>query len=107
MISAAYKQFQVSTEIRRSSPPFNDKKPTNPKILYVGKVKYNIRGRMGVHMGYYEKGSTGGLQLSYWAKNLNLDLQVHVYAFDKALAGYMDAFEYVLAREKMPLIGHL
>lgn len=82
------------------------------KILYVGKVKKTIWGRLIMHMGFHtnknkpgSQSTAHGLQLQHWAKELNLKLKFHVYAFDPQLADYMEIFEREFAKKLQPIIG--
>jgi hypothetical protein len=79
--------------------------PENTTILYVGKVKAGIGGRMMVHLGYYHVGATAGLQLVSWAKGTGLKLRLHVYAFNGEMRDFVDPLELPLARLLHPLIG--
>lgn len=73
------------------------------KILYIGKVKNNLGGRLSTHFGFaHEK--TGGLQLRHWL-NDNMLLKVHIYAFDKELDDFVNPLELFLTKELKPLIG--
>jgi hypothetical protein len=80
---------------------------TNPnkqgKILYIGKVKSGLGGRLSTHFGFaHEK--TGGLQLRHWL-HINMLLKVHIYAFDKELDDFVNPIELFLSKELKPLIG--
>ncbi len=75
------------------------------KCLYVGKVRENIASRLNVHLGFLGNGDTAGLQLCWWANNLNIKLKLHVFIFNTDMKDYMDLFELALARAEKPLIG--
>lgn len=73
------------------------------KILYIGKVKSGLGGRLSTHFGFaHEK--TGGLQLRHWL-DMNMLLKVHIYAFDKELDDFVNPLELFLTKELKPLIG--
>lgn len=74
------------------------------KVLYVGKVKKNIGGRMVVHFGYANP-RTGGLQLVHWAKLIGLKLHLHIFVFDEKMQEFVAPLEYLLANSLSPLIG--
>lgn len=79
--------------------------PLDSSILYVGKVKYDIKGRMMVHFGYYHIGATAGLHLYCWAKAIKLKLKIHIYIFEKEMANFVSPLELPFARNLKPLFG--
>lgn len=89
--------------------PNNNKKS---KVLYVGirqggitkKTKLShIAGRIYIHLGYYSKGSTQGLQLCYWA---NKKLTLNVVELDsKSKGSYLNILEKLFAIQLNPLCG--
>ena len=92
---------------RRASPAKKIVYPTNTNILYVGKSKGRNIGRLIVHLGYYDKGSTGGLQLLFWAKEHNIELTYHAFYFPLEMRDFVDPIEVALARSLNPLLGKL
>ena len=112
IITSCYKQFmkdqqEKSSINRRISPATKKKYPENTKVLYVGKSKGNNVGRLIVHLGYYDKGGTAGLQLIHWAKKLNIDLTYHVLYFPMEMRDFVDPLEVAIARSLNPLLGKL
>ncbi len=79
--------------------------PHNTDYLYVGKVKRNLRSRLGIHVGCYEVNRTAGLQLRYWAAGIKLKLSFNVFAFPEDLAPFVDGLELALSKELNPMIG--
>lgn len=81
--------------------------PPESKYLYVGKVEKEVGGRIVTHFGYYQNQSNHGLQLAYWAKNLQpkLDLNLHVFRFKQNFKPYIGAMEVIMAKELKPIIG--
>jgi len=80
-------------------------KNCDSKILYVGKSEKPIDGRIVVHFGYYEKG-VAGLQLAYWAKDIKLELNLHVFEFvDKNLHQHLEVIEKLFFVQLNPIIG--
>lgn len=75
------------------------------KVLYVGKVKSNISGRMVVHLGYYTNPNTQGLQLCYWAQSLNLKVRLNYIILPEALKEMAGLFERKLASNLCPILG--
>ncbi|MGN6647215.1 MAG: hypothetical protein ACTHJT_11875 [Cytophaga sp.] len=75
------------------------------KILYVGKVKKAIWGRLVQHLGYYKVPRTQGLQLFYWTQGTNLSLKMKVLEFEHEMADYMGVLETKLAKELKPILG--
>ena len=81
------------------------KPPLDTNVLYVGKVKKDIPGRMKVHLGYYHNGDTSGLQLVCWAKAIELRLKLYIFSFDQEMAPFISGFELPLAQSLNPMIG--
>lgn len=77
----------------------------NSNTLYVGKVKGVFWGRMIQHLGFYNKSNAQGLQLFYWAKEINLKLKVNAISFDKSMADLVSVLELEVARRFQPIIG--
>lgn len=104
----AYKAF-LKAEDKKKKPRRAAALKKNPPLdssnLYIGKVKYDIWGRMMVHLGYYHVEATAGLQLVCWAKDVKLKLKIHIYVFDKEMANFVSPLELPLARTLKPLIG--
>lgn len=100
----AYQKFCQSNS-GRSTAALKKAPPLNSKVLYVGKVKQDIDSRMYIHLGYYYIGATAGLQLAHWANSINLQLKLHVFAFDPGMKEFIDPLELPLARHLKPLIG--
>lgn len=85
--------------------PAIKKKYSGTKILYVGKVEKNFWGRVIQHLGFYKVRGTQGLQLFYWAKQLNLELKLTAIEFEKDAADLMPIFEKKLAGKLKPILG--
>jgi hypothetical protein len=96
-----------NSEIKRNSPALKKTYDVNSRILYVGKVKKDFRGRIFVHLGYYHVVATAGLQLSHWAKECGLKLNLHVIELPLT-SGTEDLatlYEIELAKRLKPLVG--
>ncbi len=100
---------ETGKNLNRTLPPKNNN--SNSKVIYVGKRNAglrkrdnltNVAGRIAIHFGYYEKGSTQGLQLAYWAKD---HLTLNVMVLPNEAADYLDIFEKLLAKKLKPLCG--
>ena len=75
------------------------------KILYVGKSEKPLDGRIVVHFGYYEK-QVAGLQLIYWAKEIGLHLNLHVFEVtDRKYHDFLSVMEQLFFLQLKPLIG--
>ncbi len=85
--------------------PAIKKNYSNTNILYVGKVKKNFLGRVIQHFGFYKVNGTQGLQLYYWAKDLNLKLKLTAIQFEKDAENLMPIFEKKIADILKPIIG--
>lgn len=75
------------------------------RVLYVGKVKKGIWGRLVQHLGYYKVQGTQGLQLFYWTKGTNVSLRMNIFEFEHEMADYMGVLEHKLAKELKPILG--
>lgn len=75
------------------------------RILYVGKVKQNLAGRMLLHFGYNIKPSVQGLQLCHWPNKEGLNLRLNVIYLPKNLDVLAGIFELQLAKHLTPIIG--
>jgi hypothetical protein len=111
-IISSYKNFiqdqqKKSLSNRRVSPATKKKYPNDTSVLYVGKSKGKNVGRLIVHLGYYDKGGTAGLQLIHWAKKLKIDLIYHVLYFPLEMRDFVDPLEVSIARSLNPLLGKL
>lgn len=97
------RQYSAS-ENSKAIPAIKSKIPES-KILYVGKVKKGFWGRLIQHLGFYKVNGTQGLQLYYWAKELDLDIKVRIFEFEPQMAEFMSIIENGLARELNPMLG--
>jgi hypothetical protein len=78
----------------------------NTNILYVGKVKRDLKGRMVPHLGYYHTSpDTQGLQLCHWAKAFKLNITFNYIQLPEGLQDIAGYYEMKLARELKPLLG--
>lgn len=59
---------------------------------------------MAVHFGYTHS-HTGALHLRFWAKDINLQLKVHIIAFKDDIGDFVNPLELLLSKELKPLIG--
>ncbi|KVV16426.1 hypothetical protein [Flavobacterium sp. TAB 87] len=79
---------------------------SDSNILYVGKVNRDFIGRLQPHLGFYVASTnTSGLQLRYWAKKLEIDIEIHYVKLPKILVGLTGQLERELAKELKPIIG--
>ena len=87
----------------------------NSKVLYVGirqggkTKKHNnmshLSGRIRVHLGYYKVGSTQGLQLAHWARNIDCKINLKVVEFKELPNEYLNTIEKIVAFKLKPLCG--
>lgn len=89
-------------------------KNTNSRILYLGvrrggytksRKLTNITGRMCQHLGYYEKGTTQGLQLYEYAKGKDFEVTLKVIEFENLEAYALNVIEKLLVKKMKPLSG--
>ena len=85
--------------------PYIPENPCETKVLYVGEVKYDLRGRLITHAGYGSKPSKQGLQLCHWAQHIGLRLRVNCLILSPEAADERLLFESEIAKVLMPLIG--
>ena len=97
----AYKKFGDN---ERNKSGLKSNPDLDTSILYVGKVKNNLGARLATHFGYAHA-KTGGLQLRFWAKDLNLTLKVHLVVFNEKTDDYINPLELELTKILRPLIG--
>lgn len=102
-IERAYRDYLASGQARNSSA-IKKNVDTSTSILYIGKVKKGLGGRIATHMGYANP-RTGALQLVHWAKKIDLRLNVHVYAFESSLGNFINPLELTITKSLNPLIG--
>lgn len=99
----SHKQYK---DLKKKATPAIKKSYSNTsKVLYVGKVKSNMRGRFYVHLGYYHNPNTQGLQLYHWAKQIGLKVRLNYIPFSQDMALLMQVIESNLARELQPILG--
>lgn len=72
-------------------------------ILYVGKVKNNLAGRMRMHLGFERTGQ--GLQICHWPHKTGLILKLHVIYLPENLEMLANVFELKLASALNPILG--
>ncbi len=89
----------------KSTPAMKKNFSETSNCLYVGKVKKGAWGRMIQHLGYYKVQRTQGLQLFHWAKDLDLELEVHLYEFEKEMEDLVSVIEIDLAKKLKPITG--
>ena len=104
-ILRAYKEMKEDAHIERASAALKKNPPMDTNVLYVGKVKNNIQGRLKVHLGYYHNGATSGLQLVCWAKEIGLELRLHAFQFDEEMAPFIGSLELPFSKALNPMIG--
>jgi hypothetical protein len=96
----------------RTIPVKNSNLDSN--VLYVGIRRggqrqrdrlSNISGRICIHLGYYDKGSTQGLQLIHWAKDVDCNINLKVVEFEDLPNDYLNTIEKIIAFKLKPLCG--
>ena len=102
------KEFEKiqKVNIDRTLPAFKNSN-IDSKYLYVGKVEKKVGGRIVTHLGYYKREWNHGLQLAYWAKELDppLKLNLHIFRFNEDFRPFIAAMEVIMAKQLNPLIG--
>jgi hypothetical protein len=103
----AKKQVEKDKREYMVVPAFT-KTPKNPqsKILYVGKVKKDMYGRIVSHLGYHHSSpDTQGLQIARLTHGLNIKLNLHIVILPAILADLTGYIEHQIANKINPLLG--
>lgn len=87
----------------RNVSALKDKPNLGGNILYVGKVKKDLRGRLCTHFGFANE-KIGGMQLRHWIDK-NILLKVHIFTFNKDVDDFVNPLELYLSKKLNPLIG--
>jgi len=103
----SFKEYKNHIERDRNVPALSSEKGIDmeSRILYVGKFKNGIYGRVIQHLGCFSSPQTQGLQLYYWAKKIGLKLELNVLEFDSEMADILPIVEFAVAKKLHPLIG--
>lgn len=97
----------------RAVPTSNKYKHKN-KTIYVGVRRgstakkptvSNILGRINQHLGYYRQPKTQGLQLLHWAKDLDINISLHVVHFENKLGSLLYVIEKEVSKQLIPHCG--
>ncbi len=91
-------------EKKERSCPRLPKSAFDTNCLYVGSVRDGFAGRFFIHCGYGNR-STYGLQLSRWAINLNLRLELHFTRVQPDTPQMIENIEGAIADYLNPLVG--
>ncbi|MEI6316370.1 MAG: hypothetical protein WCO65_01425 [bacterium] len=95
---------EARQKVQRRFPA--QKKLSHPtKVLYVGKVRSDLRSRMISHLGYNLRPENHGLQLCHWAKKISLKLELTCMMLPKEFKDSVLYFESQIATELQPLLG--
>lgn len=94
-----------SATINSKAVPAIKKNFADSKILYVGKVKRHMWGRLIQHLGFYKVRLTQGLQLFHWAKEISLSVRLTILEFEPEMINLMGVLENELAANIKPILG--
>jgi hypothetical protein len=94
----------IDTGTERNVSAIKSRPNFSTQVLYLGKVKRGVGARLATHFGYANP-NTGGLQLKFWAKQMDLKLKVNLLVFDDPLDDFINPLELELTKELKPLIG--
>jgi len=97
----SFKEYKNHIERDRNVPALSSEKGIDmeSRILYVGKFKNGIYGRVIQHLGCFSSPQTQGLQLYYWAKKIGLKLELNVLEFDSEMADILPIVEFAVAKK--------
>ncbi|MFA5972082.1 MAG: hypothetical protein WC780_07005 [Lentimicrobiaceae bacterium] len=96
--------FKIQEE--RSCPKIEKKRSLESKYLYCGSIKKGLHGRLIQHLGFGSK-NTYGLQLSHWAKELHLVLELNYAWLESDQVESTELIESALAMKIKPLVGKI
>jgi hypothetical protein len=102
-IIKALSKYSITLDAK-TTPPLNPRY-SKGQILYVGKVKKTMWGRLIQHLGFYKVDKTQGLQLYYWAKTIPLTLKLVVFEFEPEMTTLVGIIEKELAQILNPILG--
>ncbi|ENA1795743.1 hypothetical protein ABF176_002596, partial [Flavobacterium psychrophilum] len=98
-----FKNFKYKNPNERLPAIYKTRLETN--ILYLGKSKNCLWGRLITHLGYHQNRGYQGLMLSKWTKELNLKLTFNYCEFDPKMDEIISLYELKLSQQLKPLIG--
>lgn len=106
-IFSSFILYKNNSDRNRAVPAINTESSIdfNSRYLYVGKAKRDFYGRVMQHLGCHKYARNQGLQLYYWAKELNLQLELFVIEFDPSMEDLLPVIELAVAKELKPIIG--
>jgi hypothetical protein len=99
----AFKAFKNS-KTRNCSALRKRSSPRTTNTLYVGSDRNSLARRTMEHMGYAHQ-HTGGLQLSKWAPEISLELELYFAQVEPKFLPVLRQIETALAHALDPLIG--
>ncbi|MBF6653977.1 hypothetical protein C3B47_14050 [Flavobacterium columnare] len=91
--------------ITKRNPPAIYKYFRNTNILYIGKSKSCLWGRLLLHLGFHRDKHSQGLILNEWAHNIDLKLKFNYCVFNREMVDLIALYELKLAQNNKPLIG--
>jgi hypothetical protein len=91
--------------ISKRNLPAIYKNSRNTNILYLGKSKSCLWGRLLLHLGFHDDKHSQGLVLNEWSTNLNLKLTFNYCVFNENMSDLITLYELKLAQQTKPLIG--
>ena len=100
-VLAAAKAYIGSRAVPARRTSIDDTSP----VLYVGKVKKALWGRIIQHLGFSHTAATQGLQLHHWTRGMVLELTLTVFEFEPEMADLLPLVERAVARQLRPLLG--
>lgn len=100
-VLAAAKAYDGSRAVPARRSSIDDTSP----VLYVGKVKKALWGRIIQHLGFSRTAATQGLQLYHWTRGMKLELQLTVFEFKDDMGNLLPLLEKAIASELKPLLG--
>jgi hypothetical protein len=106
-IRAVFQAYANSKTNQRKTPAYYGNFDESSRTLYVGKTLGGFWARLIEHLGVHEKEKNHGLQLLHWAKDIKLQLKLHVFKFSEQMRcdSVMLALEKEVAQQRNPIIG--
>lgn len=92
-------------EGKRAMPALRRNIDETSPVLYVGKVKKALWGRVIQHLGFSRTAGTQGLQLYHWTRGMALELKLTAFEFEADMAELLPLVERAVAKQLKPLLG--
>ena len=104
-ILSIFETFKKKHPERNTPAIYKYLKDPNTSVLYLGKSKNILWGRLIQHLGFHSNPASQGLLLSEWANDIDLKLVFKFIVFNKEMVDLISFYEFKLSQIINPLIG--